>query len=162
MSSSLYGRLLFGGFVCPGLMALLACGGSGDDTVDGGGNDATPFDAAKESAADTGGDANDAGMDTGAQDSPADVQPDVASDAPIDAPPDGPTTFSCGTLECAPVEYCLVSKGLVSLDGGTKTTYSCNALPSGCFPTPTCACEKPVGACTCADNGGDLTYTCSF
>ena len=140
-----------------GLAVLVAaCGGSDNNALDGG-SDGTTSDVSSDSP---GQDASnkDAATDAG-QDGSVD---EAGTDATMDAPDDVSLPFACGPKVCAPSDYCLISHGLVSLDGGTTTTYACTAMPNKCFPTPACTCVKPVGACTCTDNGGELTYDCSF
>jgi hypothetical protein len=143
------------------LVVLAACGGSGTDSD--GGTDASLSDAPGDSFSGA-----DAAKDTAPQDTAADngndvIGADSAEDAPVDAPGfDGPLPFACGPKTCLPSQYCTVSHGLVSLDGGVYTGYQCTALPSKCYPTPSCSCVSTVGPCSCVDSAGDITVTCSF
>jgi hypothetical protein len=68
------------------------------------------------------------------------------------------TPFACGQFTCQPGYFCL--EGIV--DYPTEIWYSCNVAPSGCLPTPTCACLRqeipastgcsPIGY-SCSDDG---------
>ena len=142
------------------LFMVVACGDS--SSASDGRNDATVNgDAAPDAATDSGHDAS--AQDTGVQDSASDADIDAGDDASYDAGTyDGALPFTCGSLVCTPLQYCTVSKGLVSLDGGVYTGYSCTALPKKCMPTPTCACLTTVGPCSCTASGDDLTVDCYY
>jgi hypothetical protein len=75
--------------------------------------------------------------------------------------------FACGGVMCEPADYCVdtVFEGFVPPD-----TYTCEALPPSCLPTPTCAClEKDPDAAImcngfdpseCEDSDGHVTIRC--
>ncbi len=82
---------------------------------------------------------------------------DAGADAVSDVASDAARTFACGpTLQCARGEqFCQVITGGAA---GSAARYSCNALPRGCFPTPSCACLSSGGGARCTQSAqGDLT-----
>jgi hypothetical protein len=83
-----------------------------------------------------------------------DATADVASDA---------ATFACGPMNCLTTEWCDIVT-YVSLDGGGfHTNYSCNPLPGGCEPTPTCPClGKQNPPCMCTSQNNELTVNCGM
>jgi hypothetical protein len=91
-----------------------------------------------------------------------------AADAPNPRTDAGQT--ECGTITCAdPASFCYGT-----LVGALRTAVpadspnpGCNALPTSCTATPTCACVQPTvtsctGALTCDDRTGTVRLTCSF
>jgi hypothetical protein len=153
---------------------LAACGGLAAEnlgSVDGAAQ-AEGGDSSHEAAADA------ATGDTSSPDAPSG---DVASaDAPFEEgvfegsgdPGDFPdatiTTFACGPKTCkSPSQYCyLYSAGPPPPpeEGGFPGTAKCIAVPAACALAPTCACiEKLPHPCgSCADDGGELTISCSM
>jgi hypothetical protein len=99
----------------------------------------------------TGGDAGD------------DAASDAADATTVDgAKGDASNPRACGPSKvCLESEYCQISSGTVALDGSLAGNYSCNMLPNGCEPTPTCSCMPNQVNCMCAD-GPMLTVTCHF
>jgi hypothetical protein len=154
-------------------------GSSVDATVDTGihviplgGDDASLVDAVTTPPDDSGGPgprdtgAADSGGDKGRDASPADGG--AGSDGgDMDAAPDardkGP--FACGpTLMCdSKTQYCehAASSTIIVVDSGSA--YSCQALPA-CDSADVCSClttTSVTDSCTCADDGGSITRTCS-
>ena len=77
----------------------------------------------------------------------------------------GNQSFLCGNI--SPIicdgntQYCSIF-GVHTGDGGGSETNTCDPLPAGCLPTPTCGCTGAIeGSCNCIDNGGELTIDCS-
>ncbi len=102
--------------------------------------------------------------------------PNGSSDATMDAA----GTFACGpTKRCdAATEYCsvvgvsVVNDIILPLDGARSgSSYSCVDLPA-CEASDPCTCFPSVGpvplsnviidpVCSCSDDGGDVTRTCT-
>ncbi|MBL8684039.1 MAG: hypothetical protein JNK05_33005 [Myxococcales bacterium] len=70
----------------------------------------------------------------------------------------GARTFACGTNSCrAGAEYC--SETIPGIPGAMRG-YSCEAIPSSCGPTPSCACFVSIAGATCSQSSaGDITVT---
>jgi hypothetical protein len=140
-----------------GAFALLVrCGGATGSSpgADAGGADGAP--EGNDGASDAGSDGSFAGFD-----GPAPCSPDAAF------PPGEGATFACGANEChAGSEYCL------SATGGASTRpapfVACRPFLEcgpGCEDaSPSCACTVYAGsgACTCAEDAGEIFVNCSF
>ena len=73
-------------------------------------------------------------------------------------PDAGARTFACGTTACSSgAQYCLVTLPGVP---GAMPSYSCQTLPRGCAPTPSCRCIPDTGGGRCMQSSaGDITVT---
>ncbi|MGE0870606.1 MAG: hypothetical protein AB7P03_18720 [Kofleriaceae bacterium] len=75
-------------------------------------------------------------------------------------PPDSPAApVPCGTLTCAPTEYCLseyVGCCLLGCDAGIGATraFSCQPIPAGCTAGDLCECSEAT------DLPGGIPVTC--
>lgn len=76
----------------------------------------------------------------------------------------GNGTFACGTVTCMTAgQYCSVTKS------GSSTSSNCMSVPFACTSGATCGCvqqnfgfDSGMPGCSCADNDGAVTVTCSY
>ena len=76
---------------------------------------------------------------------------------------DAATTFACGPKTCAAdTTYCLNGNGgAAPIDGGSNSTYTCEALSCDGGPVG-CGCVTNGGGCNCTNDNGAITVVCDY